>query len=72
MATRNLVIRRKINESFLIGGNVVVTLLRFRRDEVVLSIEAPSEIPVNRSEIAQRILESGKRLPALVCDPLSA
>ena len=72
MATRNLVIRRKINESFLIGGNVVVTLLRFRRDEVVLSIEAPSEIPVNRSEIAQRILDSGKRLPVLVCEPLVA
>ncbi len=72
MARDNLVLRRKINESFTIGGNVVVTLLRFRRNEVVLSVSAPRDIPVHRSEVAQRILDSGRRLPVLVCAPLSA
>lgn len=72
MSANNLVLRRKAGESFLIGGNISVTLLGIRGGEAVLSIEAPREIPVNRSEIAQRILDTGKRLPLLVCQPLSA
>ena len=68
----NLVIRRRINESFVIGSNVLVTLLQVRRDEVVLSIQAPRDIPVHRSEVAQRVLDSGRRLPVLVCEPLVA
>jgi carbon storage regulator len=72
MARQNLVIRRKVDQSFLIGGNVTVTLLAMRGGEAILSIEAPREIPVNRSEVAQRIFDAGKRLPVLVCEPLMA
>ena len=68
----NLVLRRKVDESFVIGSNVRVTLLDIRGSEAVLSIEAPREIPVNRTEVAQRIYEAGKRLPVLICEPLSA
>jgi carbon storage regulator CsrA len=72
MAGQNLVIRRKVEQSFLIGGNVRVTFLAWRNGEAILAIEAPREIPVNRSEVAQRITDSGRRLPVLVCEPLMA
>jgi carbon storage regulator CsrA len=68
----NLVIRRRSLESFTIGSNVTVTILRCGRDEVVISVKAPAEIPVHRSEVAKRIEDSGRRLPVLVCEPMVA
>ncbi len=59
-----LVLTRKINESLLIGDEVVITVVDVRGDKVRLGIEAPKEISIARSEIAQRALPAqDKSLP---------
>lgn len=50
-----LVLSRKQTESVIINENVVVTVLSIQGDRVRLGIEAPSEIPVHRQEVHERI-----------------
>lgn len=47
-----LVITRKVNESFLIGDNVKITIVKTDRGNVRIGIEAPKDVPVVRTEIA--------------------
>lgn len=46
-----LVLSRKKNESIVIDGNIVVTVVEVRGDKVRLGIEAPKEVPIHRSEV---------------------
>ncbi len=46
-----LVLSRKCNESIIIDGNIVVTVIEVRGDKVRLGIQAPREVPIHRSEI---------------------
>ena len=46
-----LVLSRKKNESIIIDGSIVITVVEIRGDKVRLGIEAPKEIPIHRSEI---------------------
>lgn len=46
-----LVLSRKLNEKVVIGGNIVVTVVRIDRNTVRIGIEAPPEVPVHREEI---------------------
>ena len=46
-----LVLSRKRNEKIVIGGDIVVTVVRIDRNTVRIGIEAPSEVPVHREEI---------------------
>lgn len=47
-----LILVRKINESIIIGNDVVVTVLSVdSHGRVKLGIDAPKDIPVDRSEI---------------------
>ncbi|MCA9054268.1 MAG: carbon storage regulator CsrA [Planctomycetaceae bacterium] len=46
-----LVLSRKRNESIIIDGNIVVTVVDIRGDKVRLGIEAPRDVPVHRSEV---------------------
>lgn len=50
-----LVLSRKKNESIVIDGNVVITVIDIRGDKVRIGIEAPREIPVHRQEIYDAI-----------------
>ena len=50
-----LVLSRKKNESIEIGRDVVVTVVETRGDKVRLGIEAPRDVPVHRSEVAEAI-----------------
>ncbi|MDB6030012.1 MAG: carbon storage regulator [Verrucomicrobiales bacterium] len=50
-----LILSRKLNESIIIDGNIVVKVLRIDKDTVKLGIQAPSELPVHREEIFQAI-----------------
>ena len=50
-----LVLSRKQKESIFINGNVVVTVLRIQGNQVRLGVEAPTEMPVHRSEVYERI-----------------
>jgi len=44
----NLVIQRKIGESFTIGGDITITVLSGTASNVRLSIEAPISLPIIR------------------------
>ncbi len=50
-----LVLSRKLKESIVINGKVVVTVLRVRGDNVLLGIDAPLEIPVHRQEVYEKM-----------------
>ena len=53
-----LVLSRKRNESIIIDGNIVVTVVDIRGDKVRLGIEAPREVPVHRSEVYDALKKS--------------
>ena len=46
-----LVLSRKLNEKVVIGGNIVVTVVRIDRNQVRLGIEAPGDVRVFREEV---------------------
>jgi len=50
-----LVLSRKRNESIVIDENIVITVVEVRGDKVRLGIEAPREVPINRSEVHDAI-----------------
>ncbi len=52
-----LVLTRKSRESIIIGNDVRVTVLEVRGTQVRLGIEAPRNMPVNRAEIFEIILQ---------------
>lgn len=58
-----LVLTRKVNQSIVIGGTVVVRVLQVGRDQVRLGIEAPAEVLVHREEVFQA-LEAANRTAA--------
>lgn len=64
-----LVLTRKLDESIIIGDNIVVTILGMDRDKVKLGIQAPREIPVMRQEIYQAVQEQSIVVASLVSDP---
>lgn len=53
-----LVLSRKKNESIVIRDDIVVTVVDVRGDCAQLGIDAPSEVPVHRREVYERIKES--------------
>lgn len=55
-----LVLKRRKNESILIGENITVTILRARGGEVVIGIDAPKTTPVVRTELVEKALAEGK------------
>jgi len=64
-----LVLSRKKNESIIIDGNIVITVVEIRGDKVRLGINAPKEVPIHRSEIHAAIqsehAESGGNPPTV-------
>ncbi len=50
-----LILSRKLNESIVIDGRIIVKVLRIDKDTVKLGIQAPSELPVHREEIHEVI-----------------
>ena len=53
-----LILSRKLNESIVIDGRIIVKVLRIDKDTVKLGIQAPSELPVHREEIHDVIQKS--------------
>ena len=58
-----LVLSRKLQEAIIIDGDIIVRILAVDRDTVKLGIEAAPEVPVHRSEIADRPERKPKRNP---------
>jgi carbon storage regulator len=52
-----LVLTRKLDESIVIGQDIVITVLSIEKDKVKIGISAPREIPVVRKELFQAIQE---------------
>jgi carbon storage regulator len=50
-----LILSRKINESIVIDGRIIVKVLRIDKDAVKLGIQAPTDLPVHREEIHEAI-----------------
>ena len=48
-----LIVRRKKNESLLIGENIRVTILECASDGVRLAIDAPKQISILREELSE-------------------
>lgn len=62
-----LVISRRIDEKFIIGSNIVVTIIKCKGNQVQVGIDAPRELQVIREELLtrpdrprrKRVVESG-------------
>ncbi len=52
-----LILTRRVGERLVIGGNVIVTVLGLKGNQVRIGVEAPIEVPVHREEIYERRLE---------------
>lgn len=57
-----LILTRRLNETLLIGDDVVVKVLGVKGNQVRIGISAPKDVAVHREEIYQRI----KAKPVLV------
>ncbi|MDO8668255.1 MAG: carbon storage regulator CsrA [bacterium] len=55
-----LILSRKLNESIVIDGQIIVKILRIDRDTVKLGIQAPAQLPVHRQEIHEAIVRNGQ------------
>jgi carbon storage regulator len=53
-----LILSRKLNESIVIDGRIIVKVLRIEKDTVKLGIQAPIELSVHRQEIYEAIQRS--------------
>jgi carbon storage regulator len=59
-----LVLSRKLGEKIVIGDSIVVTVVKIDRNQIRIGIEAPSEVPVYREEIApQRVVKDARTPP---------
>lgn len=66
-----LVLTRRTEESVVIGGNIVITVLGVEGEKVKLGIDAPREVTILRSELLDAI-EQQNRLaekPASLAEP---
>lgn len=55
-----LILSRKIGESVVIDGRVIVKIIRTDGDTVKVGIEAPSSIPVHRQEVYEEIQRANR------------
>ena len=53
-----LVLGRKVDESIVIGDNIVVKVVSVENGVVKLGIEAPKEISIIRDELIQEVKET--------------
>jgi carbon storage regulator len=50
-----LILSRKINETIVIDGRILVKVMRVDGDVVKLGIQAPRDVPVHRQEVYEEI-----------------
>jgi carbon storage regulator len=61
-----LVLSRKLGEKIVIGDNILVTVVKIDRNQIRIGIEAPSDVPVYREEIAPQRLPGATRADAVL------
>ena len=67
-----LVLGRKINESLVIGDEIVVTVLAVDGDKVKIGINAPSNVRILRQELYDTIKEENLRAAKLAAQTTEA
>ena len=67
-----LVLTRKAGESIVSGSQIRITVLEMQGRQIRLGIEAPSEIPVHRGEVYERIKEENEQAAMAGADELKA
>lgn len=55
-----LILSRKLNESIVIDGRIIVKVVRVDGDVVKLGIQAPMEVTVHRQEVYDEIQRNNK------------
>jgi carbon storage regulator len=50
-----LVLNRRVNESLMIGTDVVLTILAINGNETKIGIVAPRDVSVNRQEVSEQM-----------------
>ena len=55
-----LILSRKINESIVIDGRIVVKIIRVDGDQIKLGIQAPADVPVHRQEVYEEIQKNNR------------
>ncbi len=55
-----LILTRKLDQSIVIDGRIVVKVVRVDGDTVKLGIEAPCNVPVHRQEIYEEIQKNNQ------------
>lgn len=55
-----LILSRKLGESIVIDGQIIIRIMRLEGDVVKIGIDAPIEIPVHRQEVYDEIQRSNK------------
>ena len=58
-----LVLTRKTGEEIVIAGNIRITVVSVRGEQVRLGIEAPRNVAVDRQEVHDRRMQFEERLP---------
>ena len=55
-----LVLTRRAGQSIVIGGDIVVTVLEVKGDQIRLGITAPRDVQVHRDEIYAALSEANR------------
>jgi carbon storage regulator len=63
-----LVLSRKKNESIIIAGNIVVTVVEVAGNKVRIGVTAPKDVPVHREEVFEAI-QAGQPAPKATPQP---
>jgi carbon storage regulator len=67
-----LVLTRRTEESVVIGGNIIVTVLGVEGEKVKLGIDAPREVTILRSELLNVIQQQNRLAEKLASQPEAA